>query len=58
MKPKVITEKCTVCGACVNICPQKIIKMENNKAVVTDPNKCDQLWGCIAVCPTKAFTKE
>ena len=58
MKPKVIAEKCTGCGNCVNICPQKIIKLVDRKAVVTEPDKCDQMWACIRICPTGAFTKE
>ena len=58
MIPKIIKEKCIGCGKCVAICPAKILKLKGNKAIVTEPHKCDQLWGCIKICPTGAFTKE
>jgi len=48
---------CTGCGACVKICPQKILFVDktDNICHVTDENKCDKLLGCELVCPTKAI---
>jgi len=50
-------EKCIGCGACVDICPQKILYLDKDsgKCKVTDENKCDKLKGCERVCPTDAI---
>ena len=50
-------EECIGCEACVNICPQKILYLDEKtkKCKVTDENKCDRLKGCEYVCPTNAI---
>ncbi len=48
-------EKCIGCGACVNLCPQEILYLENDKCKVSDESKCDKLAGCERVCPTNAI---
>lgn len=50
-------EKCTGCGACVRLCPQRILYIDENTNVckVTDETLCDKLRGCEAVCPTAAI---
>ncbi len=48
---------CTGCGACVSMCPMRILKMDNKEGVakVTDHESCDMLGGCMHVCPTGAI---
>jgi NAD-dependent dihydropyrimidine dehydrogenase PreA subunit len=46
---------CTGCGACVSMCPARILKMEKGKAKVTDHESCDMLAGCMYACPTGAI---
>ena len=48
-------EECTGCGACVSICPNKILYLANDKCKVTDETKCDKSRGCEYVCPTGAI---
>ncbi len=50
-------EKCIGCKACVNLCPKKILYIDekSNKCKVTDESKCDKLAGCERVCPTEAI---
>jgi NAD-dependent dihydropyrimidine dehydrogenase PreA subunit len=50
-------EMCLGCGACVEICPQHILYMDNNKdaAAVTDHRRCDRMKGCERVCPVGAI---
>jgi NAD-dependent dihydropyrimidine dehydrogenase PreA subunit len=48
-------EKCIGCGVCVNLCPQKILYLEDHKCKVHDEHKCDKLKGCERVCPTDAI---
>ena len=48
---------CTGCGACVEICPQEILYIDEEASVcrVTDESRCDQSRGCERVCPTQAI---
>lgn len=50
-------ELCTGCGACVAICPQKILYVNKETGVcdVTDHSRCDRLRGCEKVCPVAAI---
>jgi ferredoxin len=50
-------ETCLGCGACVEICPQHILYIDNNKdtAAVTDHGRCDRMKGCERVCPVGAI---
>lgn len=59
MKINVIvdTAACTGCGACVALCPQQILRIDEitQKCVVTDQSQCDRLGGCERICPTTAI---
>ncbi|NQT91493.1 MAG: 4Fe-4S binding protein [Lentisphaerae bacterium] len=50
-------ELCTGCGACVELCPKKILFVDevDNVCRVTDETECDKLRGCERVCPTQAI---
>jgi len=50
-------ELCIGCGACVSLCPKKILYIdeESGKCKVTDELKCDRLRGCVRVCPVDAL---
>ncbi len=45
---------CGNCGACVAVCPQQILKLNENQ-VTKDPG-CDECGNCTIVCPLGAFT--
>jgi len=47
-------EKCTACGACVDICPVDAIKIED-KAVV-DEDTCIDCGTCVDECPVEAIS--
>lgn len=50
-------EGCTGCGACVSLCPKKILYLDDEgKCAVTDESQCDRLAGCERVCPAGAIT--
>ena len=50
-------EACTGCGACVDLCPRKILYLDETAGVcrVSDETKCDRLGGCERACPTGAI---
>jgi len=50
-------QACIGCGACVEMCPQGILYVDESEGVckVTDESKCDKYAGCENVCPTEAI---
>lgn len=50
---KVLTDKCTGCGTCVDACPFGAITLENDIAVIGD--KCTYCGACVEVCPVEAI---
>lgn len=55
MAAQIDKEKCTGCGACVDICPVEAVKLEDEKANV-DENTCVECGQCIDECPNDAIT--
>jgi ferredoxin len=55
--PKVVSEKCTACGACIEVCPTDTIDMDNGKAFVKIEN-CRNCKKCMIACPENAFVLE
>ncbi|MEJ2657589.1 MAG: DUF362 domain-containing protein [Desulfobacterales bacterium] len=53
-KSPVITDKCTACGDCENICPKNAVKVQGRKAAVTY-SKCIRCFCCHEVCPEDAI---
>jgi len=51
---KVDLEKCTGCEICVDACPFNAIKIENEKAVISD--ECVDCGACVPQCPNDAIT--
>ena len=54
MIAKVDVDKCTGCSACVDICLVNAIKIEKNKAVISE--ECIGCQACETQCPTEAIT--
>lgn len=48
-------EKCSGCGQCPRVCPDRTITMVEGRAAVTG-ERCFQCGHCLAVCPTGAVT--
>ena len=51
---KIVKEKCTGCGFCIEICPVGAISLKNGKAVI-DFKKCAGCLICTTVCPQKTI---
>jgi Fe-S-cluster-containing hydrogenase component 2 len=52
----VIEEKCIGCSLCARICPTGTLQIDKQeKKAYTTNEMCDNAWGCVFVCPTKAL---
>lgn len=47
--------KCIACGLCVDICPNKLLFIEEDICKAKNEERCDKSKGCEIVCPTKAI---
>lgn len=58
MPPKVDLDKCTGCGSCVDVCPNEVLEIENDKCKVARPDDCTECESCVEECPEGAITLE
>jgi len=56
-KSPVVTDRCTACGQCHEICPKGAITNNGRKATI-QYNKCIRCYACHEVCPEKAIVLE
>lgn len=52
--PQVMSEKCTACGACIDVCPASAIVLRDGKAFVIN-DFCRNCKICLRVCRFNAF---
>ncbi len=53
--PKWNPKKCCYCGACVGVCPQNAITLEEPPKIVIDKEKCIKCGACVKICPAGAL---
>jgi electron transport complex protein RnfB len=53
--PYIDQEKCMGCEICVDVCPQGVFIMSEEKAVVMRPERCNGCEICVENCPTDAI---
>ncbi len=53
-RPFSITEKCTGCAACMNVCPKSAITVTRKKSVI-DQELCIGCFECMHACPEHAI---
>lgn len=54
--PQIDPAKCIACELCVRACPNLVLKLINNLAVIAKPAACTYSGACEAICPTGAIT--
>ena len=47
---------CTGCGACVEVCPHAVFRVESGKARVEGREYCMECGACARNCPSGAIT--
>ena len=52
-----ITERCTNCGECLNVCPLDAISSEIDRPRI-DPEICTECGTCSDICPIRAIEGE
>jgi pyruvate formate lyase activating enzyme len=49
-------ERCTLCGRCIEICPQKALSFDDRRQrIVIDRERCDGCFACVRKCPAQAL---
>lgn len=54
--PRIDTQKCILCGDCVEICPHKVLEIHKGKMVFADAQACVYCATCESVCLHYAIT--
>jgi len=52
----VISDECTMCGTCLEICPTEAIS-EGDPKYVIDPDTCVDCGQCVDECPAGAISE-
>lgn len=52
--PVIDSQKCTLCGNCVKLCPMEVLKKED-KITVVKPNECIACRACEVQCEKQAI---
>ncbi len=53
---KIDSDKCVVCGGCIDLCPAIAISMIDD-LVIIDDQLCTECGICVKVCPMNAPVK-
>jgi NAD-dependent dihydropyrimidine dehydrogenase PreA subunit len=56
MAYRIIDERCSRCGACLEECPMHAIGVDAADRYVIDPDACTECGSCADVCPEHAIT--
>ena len=51
-------ELCIGCGNCEQVCPHRIFRVQDGKAVITDKDGCMECGACAKNCPAEAISVE
>jgi NAD-dependent dihydropyrimidine dehydrogenase PreA subunit len=50
--------KCTGCGICTEVCPHRVLKVQNGKAAIINRDSCMECGACKMNCPFNAINVE
>ena len=53
--PIINKDECSACGSCVDVCPQGVLDIVGDTAVVTDEDSCIACGDCMDECPMGAI---
>ncbi len=50
-RPIIDVEECSGCGICIDVCPNGVLDLANDVAVVANEDECDGCGTCAEECP-------
>ncbi len=53
---ELVSDRCTGCGLCTEVCPHGVFAVEGKKAVVLDRDSCMECGACANNCAFSAIT--
>ena len=56
--PIIDRKKCTVCGVCVDTCPESVLSIEEGRLELANPKSCTYCGICEESCPEGAVRLE
>ena len=53
---RMLPEKCTGCGMCLEVCPHNVFVLQDKRAVITDRDGCMECGACALNCKFGALS--
>ena len=57
IRPIIIQELCTACGACAEVCPHHALLLSDGTVALDEAIECEYCGACEEVCPTEAIRR-
>lgn len=54
--PEINRQKCTICGLCVDACPEDVLAIEDSSLILANASDCTMCAECESVCPEQAVS--
>ena len=55
--PIINADECSGCGICVDACPDGVLELVDDKAIVVNEDDCQACATCMEECPMGAITE-
>jgi len=54
-RPIIIEDDCTGCGVCIDVCPEAVLELVDDKAVAVNEDDCTACANCMEECSMGAI---
>ena len=54
-RPVINTDECSVCGCCVEVCPNEVLDFAGDAIAIVDEDACIACGDCMDECPMGAI---